>query len=70
MSNLDRVSTRECAFTQELEDIPIATVLHSEAVPERSRTAQRSQSHLLGNSPTALILSKKIARLLKSKTSP
>lgn len=69
MSNIVRVLTGDCAFIEELEDIPNATVLHSEAVPGRDRTAQMSQPGLLGNSPAALILLKKTARLLKSKTS-
>lgn len=70
MSNLVRVLTGECAFKQELEDVPNATVLYSEGVPGRGRTAQMSQPGLLGNSPAALILLKKTARLLKSETFP
>ena len=59
MSSLGKVLTGECPFTQELEDVPNATVLHSEAVPGRGRTAQMSQPGLPGNFSAALILSKK-----------
>jgi len=59
---------RVLTFTQELEDVPNATVLHSEAVPGRGRTAQMSQPGLPGNFSAALILSKN-ASLLKPKIS-
>lgn len=60
MSSLGRVLTGECACRHIVcEVVPNATVLHSEGVPGRGRTAQMSQPGLLGNFSAALILSKK-----------
>lgn len=49
---------RWMSFHQELEDVPNATALYSEAVSRRGRTAQMSQPGLPGNFSAALILLK------------